>query len=231
MDAGRHQHWSRQCALQFRAMTLNAPCVCGHGPDWCASKGEAGMLRMSLFAAGLLGAIALSIASAAPLCPSSGAEADSGCAAHAEVRGLYTPPPGSLRFKGAGSGSSPYLGVLRVPPGSYRFKGASPGPALRGLSLPPGAYRFEGASPDPGPILRGLSPPPGGYVFKGGPSGHRWSGGSYYGPGLSPGICRPINRVFFENCWWQRMRCLGPGVHHACLSCPDLPGGRCPRGT
>jgi hypothetical protein len=229
VDAGRHHHWSRQRALQFRAVALDAPCVSGHGPDCCASKGEASMLRMSLFAGVLLGAIALSIASAAPLCPSSSAEADNGGAAHAEVRGLYTPPPGSLRFKGAGSGSSPYLGALRLPPGSYRFKGASPapGPALRGLSLPPGAYRFKGASPDPGPAIRRLPLPPGGYVLKGRPSGHRWSG--THGPVL--GHCRPISTTFFENCWWRRMRCPGSGVQAFCLSCPDLPGGHCPRGT
>jgi hypothetical protein len=230
VDAGRHQHWSRQSALQFRAMALDAPYVFGHSPDWCASNGEARMLSRSLLAAGLLGAATLSIASVALLYPSPSRGADNGLTALAEVRGFYTPPPGSLRFKGAGSDRGPALRGLSLPPGSYRFKGAGsdPGPALRGLSLPPGSYRFKGAGSDPGPALRGLPLPPGGYQFKGGGSSKRWSGGTH-GPVL--GHCRPISTVFFENCWWRRMRCRGPGVPAFCLSCPDLPGGRCPRGT
>lgn len=48
-----------------------------------------------------------------------------------------------------------------------------------------------------------------------------------------PGFCRPIGRrVFFENCWWQRIRCSRSASRdiHRCISCPDLPGRRCPRG-
>ncbi len=36
-------------------------------------------------------------------------------------------------------------------------------------------------------------------------------------------------RVYFENCWWGRR--LRPGLPPSpwrCVSCPGLPGGRCP---
>ena len=45
-----------------------------------------------------------------------------------------------------------------------------------------------------------------------------------HGPG-----CMPKGRLFFENCWWQTWGCrTHPKIRYHCLSCPDLPGGRCP---
>jgi hypothetical protein len=43
-----------------------------------------------------------------------------------------------------------------------------------------------------------------------------------------PAPCRR-GRLFFENCWWEVIRCAGRGDKYRCISCPDLPGGRCPR--
>ena len=42
--------------------------------------------------------------------------------------------------------------------------------------------------------------------------------------------------LFFENCWWSVRTCsLAPShgdkttTSYTCVSCPDLPGGGCPR--
>jgi hypothetical protein len=113
-----------------------------------------------------------------------------------------TPTPNRLKFKGGGSSQIPYMGTLKPPPRGYKFKGG-------------------GA--DQSPYVGVMKPPPGGYKFKDGGSG----GGERL---CDPSIGR---RVFFENCWWQVRRvCVArwrpPRESFTCVSCPDLPGGRCP---
>lgn len=173
------------------------------------------MLGRSLLAAGLLGATALSIASAAALGPLPGLEAGERIVMRAQIPG-FGPCPGSLKFKGGGSRPAPYVGTLKPPPGGYKFKGGGPGPApyVGTLKPPPGGYKFKRSAKDQGSSRRD------GMAHRG-----------------NPRRCRPISRpVFFESCWWRRVRCegavVGPAsVRFACLSCPDLPGRRCPGGS
>lgn len=39
----------------------------------------------------------------------------------------------------------------------------------------------------------------------------------------------PRRRIFFENCWWWAVNCPGTSLQYYCISCPDLPSGRCAR--
>ena len=45
--------------------------------------------------------------------------------------------------------------------------------------------------------------------------------------------CWYTRNIFFENCWWRQKHCSATGhartTTYACVSCPDLPSGGCPR--
>ena len=88
----------------------------------------------------------------------------------------------------------------------------------------PNNLKFKGGGASQGPYVGLLKPPQGGYQFKGGGADTRTAGR----------LCRPSSRrAFFENCWWLVQRvCLGQHgparESFACMSCPDLPGRRCP---
>jgi hypothetical protein len=126
------------------------------------------MLRTSLLAAALLGATAVSIASAAPLGPAGSAGAADSIVTPAEIKG-FTPSPGTLKFKGGGPGSGSYMPKLGPPPGGYKFKDAGGPGSYPGIGIPPGGYKFKDAGGS-----------------KGWSGTHR--GWRYYGGGIAIGI-------------------------------------------